>query len=151
MSTTYKLNVLAIGALMAGALLISVLPALAAEDLAEAGEKVFKKCAACHKIGEGAKNSVGPVLNGVVNRESGTFEGYAYSTLNSSAGANGLTWSQENLLEYLTDPTGFLKTFLTDKGKPELAVGSAKMPFKLLPKDEREAVVAYLTTLAPAK
>ena len=54
-------------------------------------------------------------------------------------------------MEYLTDPTGFLKTFLTDKGKPELAVGSAKMPFKLLPKDEREAVVAYLTTLAPAK
>ena len=151
MSTTYKLNVLAIGALMAVALMTPILPALAAEDLVVAGEKVFKKCAACHKIGEGAKNSVGPVLNGVVNRKSGTFEGFAYSTLNTSAGANGLKWSQENLLEYLTDPTGFLKAYLTGKGKPELAVGSAKMPFKLLKLNEREAIIAYLTTLAPPK
>ncbi len=45
-----------------------------------AGESVFKSCTACHQIGEGAKNRVGPVLNVVVGREAGTFEGYKYGT-----------------------------------------------------------------------
>jgi cytochrome c len=42
------------------------------------GEKVFKKCKACHKIGEGAENSTGPVLTGVVGRKAGTYPGYSY-------------------------------------------------------------------------
>ena len=151
MSTRDKLNALSFGVLIVGSLLITVLPAHAGENLAAAGKQVFKKCAACHKIGEGAKNSVGPVLTGVIGRKSGTFEAFTYSTLNTSAGANGLTWSKENVLEYLTDPTGFLKTFLTNKGKPDLAVGSAKMAFKLPSEDDRKAVIAYLSTFAPPK
>src|SRR3972149_7007323 len=48
-----------------------------AQDLA-AGEQSFKKCLACHAVGEGAKNKVGPVLNGLDGRHSGKIEGYSY-------------------------------------------------------------------------
>ena len=59
-----------------------------AQDAA-AGEKVFAKCKVCHQIGEGAKNAVGPELNGVVGRKAGTVEGYNYSPANKNS---GLTW-----------------------------------------------------------
>ncbi len=49
-----------------------------AEGNAETGEKIFKKCAACHRIGEGAKNATGPVLTGVIGRKAASFEGYSY-------------------------------------------------------------------------
>src|SRR5262245_23032201 len=61
--------------------------ARADEDVAK-GEIVFKKCMICHRIGEGAKNLVGPVLNGVVGRQAGTYEGYSYSALNKASGEN---------------------------------------------------------------
>ena len=48
-------------------------------ELAAAGEKVFKKCAACHKVGEGANNGTGPQLNAIVGRTIGGVEGYKYS------------------------------------------------------------------------
>ena len=50
------------------------------------GEKVFLKCKACHQIGEGAKIAVGPVLNGVVGRQAGTYPDYAYSDANKNSG-----------------------------------------------------------------
>src|SRR5438067_2455201 len=49
-----------------------------AQDVA-AGEKVFAKCKVCHQVGEGAKNGVGPVLNGIVGRKAGSVEGYSYT------------------------------------------------------------------------
>jgi cytochrome c len=55
--------------------------AAAAQDVA-AGGKTFNVCRACHEIGDGAKNLVGPVLNGVVGRKSGSYPGYAYSDAN---------------------------------------------------------------------
>lgn len=67
----------------------------------EAGEKVFAKCRVCHQIGEGAKNSVGPELNGVVGRKAGTVEGYSYSAANKNS---GLTWDEATLKEYLKNP-----------------------------------------------
>jgi cytochrome c len=124
--------------------------ALADGDAAK-GEVVFKKCMICHRIGEGAKIAVGPVLNGVIGRQAGTFEGFSYSTLNKSAGQNGLVWSEETIFEYLPDPNAFLKKFLTDKGKPELAVGATKMVFKLASEEERHDVIAYLKKFSPAK
>src|SRR5437868_4691777 len=74
--------------------------AVAAQDVA-AGEQSFKKCLACHAVGEGAKNKVGPVLNGLDGRHSGTIEGFSYSDANKNS---GITWNEETFKEYIKDP-----------------------------------------------
>src|SRR5437763_6184962 len=71
-----------------------------AQDVA-AGETSFKKCLPCHRLGPEAKNLVGPVLNGLEGRKSGTVEGYNYSEANKNS---GITWSEETFKEYITDP-----------------------------------------------
>jgi cytochrome c len=71
-----------------------------AQDLA-AGATSYKKCAACHDVGPTAKNKVGPVLNGLEGRKSGTIAGYNYSDANK---ASGITWSEASFLEYIKDP-----------------------------------------------
>ena len=71
-----------------------------AQDLA-AGEQSFKKCLACHSVGEGATNKVGPVLNGLEGRKAGTIPGYAYSEGNKNS---GLVWSEEVFREYIKNP-----------------------------------------------
>ena len=68
---------------------------------ADAGKTSFNKCLACHAIGEGAKNKVGPELNGLDGRQSGTAAGYSYSEANKNS---GITWSKETFLEYIKDP-----------------------------------------------
>ena len=80
----------------------SVLTALPAQAQdAAAGEKVFAQCRACHQIGETAKNAVGPVLNGLFGRKSGTIEGYSYSLANKNS---GITWDEATFREYIKDP-----------------------------------------------
>jgi cytochrome c len=71
-----------------------------AQDLA-AGKTSFNKCMACHSIGEGAKNKVGPELNGLDGRKSGTVEGYNYSDANKNS---GITWNEAQFKEYIKDP-----------------------------------------------
>lgn len=71
-----------------------------AQDAA-AGEKVFAVCKACHQIGETAKNGVGPELNGVIGRKSGSAPGYNYSAANKNS---GLTWDEPTFREYIKDP-----------------------------------------------
>src|ERR1043165_4770544 len=87
-----------------GALMIltvtAAAPAAMAQDVA-AGKTSFNKCLACHAIGEGAKNKVGPVLNGLDGRHSGSFEGYSYSDANKNS---GITWGKDVFLEYIKDP-----------------------------------------------
>ena len=68
---------------------------------ADAGKSSFNKCLACHAIGEGAKNKVGPMLNGLDGRKSGTVEGYSYSEANKNS---GITWNKDTFLEYIKDP-----------------------------------------------
>jgi cytochrome c len=107
-----------------------------AQDAA-AGEKVFKKCMACHAVGEGAANKVGPELNGIVGRTAGTVEGFSYSQGMKDAGASGLVWTEENLSKYLENPKG--------------TIPGNKMAFAGLKKeDERANVIAFLKT-HPAK
>jgi cytochrome c len=86
------------------ALVVIVSSAIASTALAqdaEAGKASFNKCLACHAIGDGAKNKVGPVLNGINGRKSGTVEGYSYSDANKNS---GITWSKEEFLDYIKDP-----------------------------------------------
>ncbi len=105
-------------------------PALLAQ-----GEKVFKKCAACHKVGDGAKNSTGPTLNGIVGSPAGKVEGFKYSKPLLAMAADGLVWDDASLHTYLENPKGMIK--------------GGKMSFAGLKKeDERAAVIAYLATFA---
>ena len=71
-----------------------------AQDVA-AGEQSFKKCLPCHAVGEGAKNKVGPVLNGLEGRKSGTIEGFTYTDANKNS---GLTWEEAVFRDYIKDP-----------------------------------------------
>ena len=74
--------------------------AATAQDLA-AGATSFKKCVACHDVGEAAKNKVGPVLNGLAGRKSGTIAGYNYTDANKKS---GITWDEAVFVEYIKDP-----------------------------------------------
>ena len=71
-----------------------------AQDVA-AGKSSFNKCLACHAIGDNAKNKVGPELNGLNGRKSGTAAGYAYSDANKNS---GITWDEATFKEYIKDP-----------------------------------------------
>jgi len=115
-----------IGALTALALAAS-LGAAAAQDAA-AGESAFKVCKACHQVGEGAKNAVGPALTGIVGRTAGTYPGYTYSDANKNS---GITWDVATLKDYLKNPRA--------------KIPGTKMIFPGLPKDEDiDNVIAYL-------
>jgi cytochrome c len=90
-----------IHALSAAAVLALASSAAYAAGDPEAGAKVFNKCKACHQIGPGAKNVVGPELNGLAGRHTGAVEGYNYSDANKNS---GLTWDEATFLEYITAP-----------------------------------------------
>ncbi|MCC6888733.1 MAG: c-type cytochrome [Hyphomicrobiales bacterium] len=79
-----------------------VASALASAQDLDAGAKSFKrKCVVCHDVGEKAKNKVGPLLNGLDGRKSGTIERYNYSEANKNS---GIVWSDATFLEYIKDP-----------------------------------------------
>jgi len=71
-----------------------------AQDV-EAGESSFKKCLPCHDIGDDARNKVGPVLNGLAGRKSGTVEAFSYSDANKNS---GITWDEATFKDYIKDP-----------------------------------------------
>jgi cytochrome c len=71
-----------------------------AQDVA-AGKTSFNKCLACHAIGEGAKNKVGPELNGLNGRKSGSAPDYSYSDANKNS---GITWNEAEFKNYIKDP-----------------------------------------------
>jgi cytochrome c len=73
---------------------------VAAQDVS-AGETSFKKCMPCHDIGEDAKNKVGPELNGLDGRKSGSAPDYNYSDANKNS---GITWNEASFKDYIKDP-----------------------------------------------
>lgn len=87
--------------ILAGAALVAACSGSAFAQDVEAGQKSFNKCRPCHQVGEGAKNIVGPVLNGLFGRKSGTIEGYNYSDANKNS---GITWDETVFAEYIKDP-----------------------------------------------
>lgn len=104
--------------------------------LVEAGARVFRKCSACHKLGEGARNGTGPLLTGILGKTAGTVEGFRYSKPMSDAGAAGLVWDAATLDAFLTDPKAVVP-------KNKMAFGGLKTA------EERAAVTAYLQSFAP--
>ena len=102
-------------------------------DLAAAGEKVFKKCKACHQVGDGAKNKTGPTLNGIVGAAAGAVDGFRYSKPMKAAADGGLVWTEAELRAFLAKPKGYMP--------------KTKMSFAGLRKDaDLDAVIAYLST-----
>jgi cytochrome c len=81
---------------------VAMAPAARAQDAA-AGEQVFRKCLPCHAVGPGAKNKVGPELNGLDGRHSGSARGFSYSAANKNS---GITWNEATFKEYIKDPRG---------------------------------------------
>jgi cytochrome c len=86
--------------IVAGAVIVASSGSVLAQDLA-AGENSFKKCLPCHSVGADAKNKVGPLLNGLEGRKSGTIEGYNYTEANKNS---GITWDETVFADYIKDP-----------------------------------------------
>ena len=115
------------------ALLISMGTAALAEDDADKGKRIFNKCKACHAVGEGAKNKIGPVLNGIVNNAAGENGDFKYSDVLLAMAGEGLTWDEANLTAFLTKPKDFMD--------------GTKMAFAGLRKNQEVLdVIAYLKT-----
>mgnify|MGYP001427510370 CR=1 FL=1 len=108
-------------------------PVAAQEGNAEEGAEVFKKCRACHLVGDTAKNAVGPALNRIIGRKAGIAEGYTYSENLRELGQGGLVWNEEQLGRYLENP--------------KAVVPKGKMAFPGIPDaQDRADVIAYLKT-----
>ncbi len=106
---------------------IDIAALMAMGDLA-IGEKVFKKCAACHSIAKGGKNNIGPALYNVVGRQIGAVSDYKYSKALSEYGKE---WTFEELNGYLIKPAKWIK--------------GTKMAFAGLRKEkDRASVILYL-------
>jgi len=132
--------------LVGAAILALPSPVLAAGDAAR-GEKVFKKCKACHTVDKGGKKKVGPNLYGITGKRAGQFPGFKYGKLLKAAAKAGLVWDDAMLDKYLDKKgmTPTLKAFVESKGGK--AKGRSKMTFAgLKKKQQREDVIAYLKT-----
>jgi cytochrome c len=107
--------------------------AQADEALVADGEKVFRRCAACHQVGEGAENKVGPELADVIGRTAGSVPDFDYSDAMVAAGEGGMVWTEETLDPYLANPKAVVK--------------GTSMAFAGLRKEEdRQAVIAYIAS-----
>ena len=117
----------------AAMLTIFTLPSQAGD--AEKGAKVYRKCVSCHMIGDGAKNRVGPQLNGIIGREIGAVADYKYSKAMVKYAAAEKLWSEENLAAYLESPRKVVK--------------GGRMAFAGLRKEkDRDDIIAYLKEAA---
>ena len=123
--------------LLHAATLLALFGAAATPALAQdpaAGEKVFRMCMACHAVGEGAQNKIGPELNGVIGRQPGGLEGYSYSPAMVTFG-EGKVWDEALLDSYLENPRQVVK--------------GTKMAFGGLRQEQQRAdVIAYLATFS---
>jgi cytochrome c len=110
--------------------------ALAQGDAAK-GKAAYAKCAICHQVGPGAQNLVGPELNGIVGRKAASVASYTlYSAGMKKLGAEGFTWTEENLDKWIADPKAMIPDSpmaLAFQGVPDAG--------------ERADIIAYLKTV----
>lgn len=102
---------------------------------AEAGAEVFQKCTGCHQVGSGARDKVGPHLNGIFGRNAAAHEGYRYSKSMVRAGNDGLIWTAETLDAYIENPRALVS-------KTRMSFRGVKDP------NDRANVLAYLRTFS---
>ena len=114
------------GAMVAGAMVALSQPALAEGDAAK-GEKIYKRCAACHSL-EAGKKKIGPSLAGLFGRAAGSVDGFKYSK--AMAGSD-IVWDAETLDKYLENPRKFIP-------KNKMAFGGLRKP------EQRADLIAYL-------
>ncbi len=115
------------------AVFATISPPTFADGHLDKGKKVFNKCKACHAVGEGAKNKVGPQLNGIIGAKIASVEGFKYSKAFMAKKEEGVVWSEGELDAYLL--------------KPKKHTPGTKMSFAGLRKEEDRAnVIAYLMT-----
>ena len=111
--------------------MIAAVPAAVLAADADAGKMVFNKCKACHQAGPGAKNAVGPVLNGIVGRKAGTIADFTYS---DAVKNSGVTWDEASIDKWLQGPSKMIP--------------GTKMIFAGVKDDtDRANVIEYLKTL----
>ena len=109
------------------------LHAHAAGDV-DAGAKLFKRiCGGCHQVGESARGSFGPQLNGIFGRPSASTRDYLYSDAMKAA---GLVWTRDTLTAYLQDPKA-------------LVPGTRMIFWGLSDQDKIDDLLAYLHTFQP--
>lgn len=102
-------------------------------EMVEAGKKVFKKCKACHQVGDTAKNKTGPELNGIFGRVIGGVDGFKYSKVFKAAAKEGRVWDKAFMAEFLA--------------KPKKAMKGTRMSFAGLKKpSDIDAILVYLST-----
>ncbi len=117
---------------------------------AEAGEKGFNRCKACHAIVDADGEVIlkggrtGPNLYGLNARKAGTVEDFAgYGDALVEAGEKGLEWDESNFVEYVADPKKFLVEHNDDKR------AKSKMSFKLKKEEDAKDIWAYLVSVGP--
>lgn len=120
---------------LATSLLLSIClvgPALAETDLKK-GEKVFKKCKACHMVGEKAKSKTGPILNDLWGRAAASEESFKqkkYSKALKNKREEGLVWNDETISAFIENPKKYIK--------------GTKMAIKVKKEKDRVSLLAYL-------
>lgn len=108
-------------------------PAMAADEFgdAEQGAALFKECKSCHQIGDGARNKIGPHLNGIFGRRAAGVEEFKYSKSLQRAGNDGLVWDLEKLSAYIENPKAF--------------ASGTRMAYRgMKDQDDRNDLLAYL-------
>lgn len=138
--------------ILTSAALMALAGTLHAQDAtgdAEAGERAFNQCKACHMVQTDDGDMIvragrtGPNLWGVIGREAGAVEDYRYSSGMEDAGEAGLVWTEDEFTAYVQDPTGYLREYLDD--------GSArgKMSFRLRDEEDAADIWAWLASVSP--
>jgi len=121
------------------------LPAFAEGDAAE-GEKEFRTCKSCHKIESPDETivrggRVGPNLYGIPGSTAGSAEDFRYSDLLMAANEQGVTWTEENFVGYVQDPTGWLQETTGESGR-------GQMTYKVRKEEDAKNLYAYLQSVS---
>jgi cytochrome c len=113
---TVRLRLVASAFCLAGQMLVFSAADAAADD----GAQLFRACAVCHEIGEGARHKVGPHLDGLFGRTAGSVSDFRYSDGMRKAGEEGLVWDAATLAQFLEKPRGFVKgNRMSFRGMPD--------------------------------